>query len=969
MLSDKSNERKKIKKTINLIHKCYQDYKNDYDKLALDAQKKFYQSTHHQLVEEIETYQTLGYDYDFVFERIKPKCYALINLAINNIFYLNLSDADLENAIALSHNNLVLTKDDKLNHFIMLFPIYLNYLFSPDVHVVSSTYERASYNYEIATKIFSLFALDVTLLPTKTTKKNYGNQIFFASISTLLNDCLEGKLMHYSCLLVDQTERVLFANLLSSHKVLKKSDIDSLDMYKIIYFILLIAAHCYPVNNRVFMTLNADGLKEDIKGCAEKISQMSFVQKMNVYGAEKMPTLVEYNLANGSINLTKNGEYVFFKYWCDDEIKKFARGNVSKIIEFAKGKYERELDYVITNNGSIILTEHGIIKALCDADFKKLNNLYDNWYHEDYLPNQTIFQSILTAYLLLGCPQDYHLESVNDEQDKIILHPNSLIIKNNLDHNATIEALEFKELYLKNNHQLVKNTYNYLLKGLNIVDYVKKYSKVSGLTAVPNTYLYNDLFNLSDYSLKRATLNVNYEEKIFKEKSAKNRTIINDILAANEKEQPVLVITSSVNDAQHLYQELKTKHKKNPTLLIDSYDNNKVRKVIDYVAIPKNITIINGTIGLNNGIDLGGTLPALYELIENTVDKSIANVMKILTEREDILMGLKDIRDQVEIQMASSMKSIEQKTVKKYETLKNTHADVIDNIIKSGGLKVIVSSHSQTLYEEEQIKSLCHNHASLAIYNSCDELLSLGISKEVIDNIMSINKMVTLSNENNPLTSHVLASQINYETKMKKYLMATLEKENNINSMASYLCHRFNNYLSSEEILRIMLADLVSKIIADYVFAELDSSKLITTFKTKFNLHLNTISVNQYTSLDDMRNDIVNLLYNRIMKNTKTTLTQKQCKIHKYIDKIWLDFLDYFNDIRTAYTKSLNQALIQKMDEIIQYNEEKCIMSLLNIKANDSKSNSSGSNQMNHLHIHNFRPHEKIVLKYEKFQG
>ena len=296
---------------------------------------------------------------------------------------------------------------------------------------------------------------------------------------------------------------------------------------------------------------------------------------------------------------------------------------VDKIIKLLNEK-DFEVD---EKDKNILLTNEGVnhIESLFSkAGILKNNNFYD----PENLELVHFVNQALRANHLFKKDKDY---LIKDNNIKIVDELTGRILEGRRFGDGLHQAIEAKE-------KIEIQAENQTLASITYQNYFKLYNKLSGCTGTAATEAeeFFEIYNLNVVVVptNKDMIRKDYNDQIFRTEDEKNSAIIKKIKDCYEKEQPLLVFTSSVSKSE-IYSNLLNKEKiKHIVLNAKNHENEA--EIIANAGKARSVIITTSISGRGVDIQLGGRKGSIDEdLLKKNKEhiKSLGGLFVIGTER------------------------------------------------------------------------------------------------------------------------------------------------------------------------------------------------------------------------------------------------------------------------------------------------------------------------------------------------
>ena len=247
---------------------------------------------------------------------------------------------------------------------------------------------------------------------------------------------------------------------------------------------------------------------------------------------------------------------------------------------------------------SVTFTEEGTEKVenlLRGASLLKGDNLYD-------VENVAIVHHInnaLKAHKMFQLDKDY---IVRNDEIVIIDEFTGRMMPGRRYSEGLHQALEAKE------HVTIQPE-NQTLASVTFQNYFRMYEKLAGMTgtAVTEAEEFGNIYGLevieipTNVDVKR----LDEDDEVYRTSEEKLRAVVREIKAAQEKRQPVLVGTTSIEKSEQLAERLRAEGFKDFQVLNARYHEQEAQIIAD-AGVPGAITIATNMAGRGTDIQLGG---------------------------------------------------------------------------------------------------------------------------------------------------------------------------------------------------------------------------------------------------------------------------------------------------------------------------------------------------------------------------
>ncbi len=352
----------------------------------------------------------------------------------------------------------------------------------------------------------------------------------------------------------------------------------------------------YATNNELGFDYLRDNMKYDLNEMVQRDYNYCIVDEVDsiLIDESRTPLIISGKIEDKTTLYTTSNEF----------IKKLQ-------------KKDYELD---EKNKNVILTDIGVDKIEKLAQQKNIlknNNFYDPANLD--LVHHT--NQALKANLIFRKDTDY---IVRDGKVQIIDEFTGRVLGGRRFSDGLHQAIEAKE-----NVEIQEE--NQTLASITYQNYFRLYRKLAGMTgtALTESEEFYDIYKLNVVSIptNKEMLRKDYNDQIFRTEKEKYNAIINKILDCNNKGQPVLVGTTSIEKSEKISKFLIEKNIKHNVL--NAKQHEKEAKIIAEAGKTGTVTIATNMAGRGTDIKLGGNKDFIEAGVEKNIDEYKKNELKV----------------------------------------------------------------------------------------------------------------------------------------------------------------------------------------------------------------------------------------------------------------------------------------------------------------------------------------------------
>ena len=539
--------------------------------------------------------------------------------------------------------------------------------------------------------------------------------------------------------------------------------------------------------------------------------------------------------------LTTLGEIMVFQFYCDKDINKILKENLSKIVEmkFDNGPLYREgLDYVINEYGRIEIEPRAFAHLVISETIPDLSKRFHQFYSNELIRYRNEIDNAIKAWYILKEDVEYVLTVPKDAKDpnerSVSLVMNGRTAEGRVYSNGLQQAIENKIKYQKQipiRETKIKST----LASIPTASFFARYSKFGGMTGTSADNAFRNLYGLETREVERNKPRqvIDHGERLYPNPEEKYEAIFQEVLKSYKKGQPVLLSTTSIEESERMNIYLTNRLQqydgqfKIGTIKVLNANVNQLEEeaaIVSKAGLPKMITIATEMAGRGTDIKLGGEVPDIEELVsivENElVSKSIINLKKIqpITQQNESY-----IQNQIRKKISSDRKTLLAIAQQRQEILKEHRSELKRKVEEAGGLKVIGCGHFPYSRVDQQVKGRCGRQGDpgeVIFFNDPSDLLKVGVPKEKVEFLAEQAKLSPIIED--PKTKRTPISDVVYAAQRKTETLTEMAIKNN-QEVESQVA-RFRRNLRTQKEMIQQQGDYIDTM--EYLIEEFDKNNI-----------------------------------------------------------------------------------------------------------------------------------------------
>lgn len=896
-------------------------------------------------------------------KKVENDAYALVKTAIKYIKDIDIHDVQLMGALALNDSSIAEMYTGEGKTFTAIFPAYLNALTGQEVDIFTPNDYLAQRDSNDNKKIFELLGLHVgcTLISGQSDEEKkqvykcdvvYGSSTAFAfdylhdTMVKDKNDFYQKSKRPYMAL-VDEADQILINNALQPFIMEQNNKRLSYEDKK--------------NNEEILFMLNNASLFVDkyLKDDFMEFDNLDEYQKMtgqNIYGVSK-----EHNDASLYIyreKVTGKNQFYISEKGLNKLFSYAMRNEINDLVEQSRTYFEGNDAYIENehyeiNNGKFSLTDKGLRKACLNTDeFYQLKMKF--YTDEKYNVLRRYVSNAITSEFLMEKGRDYKVGLDENNNQIIEVLQDGRVVPSSKFSNGLQETLALKEnisIVPKKNEKLLEDTSH----SLSVRSLLSLYEKRCGMTGTADKIAFDELYGLDTVEIPKnkeyiymkdpkhhvkPSKRKDLPEKLYRTKSEKEQGIIEEIIKSKVNDQPVLVVTDNIEDAQNFYDKLVDAGL-NANLLIADRNLKEENEIISEAGGLGAITIATEMAGRGTDIKLGGgdkeKRKIRYQIFTNEAIQKLVSIKLtdysfmpleskksfIETEKSRLLSENKELQDKV-VELARKYTKDENYKRLIDDQVDRTYDENIRVIKNAGGLKYIQMNPFITERNDNQGKGRVGRQGEPGItqvFSCLEDLSHLGVPYEdikMLSELIDDNSYIDDDKTDGLLKQIIENAQSENEIQMD-YKIAGTDSIDLIISARQRMIFNTKKQLTENDNLDIAVNNLIFSAIEDILEdsvnkkkrkklsrdktrltrLKIESDKLVNNFENIFGVKIDINDIySECTDVWDIKNYLFNIVSNKKEDIAKETNIKYKNILNKYLDNILVDFSNGVEDIQ-----------------------------------------------------------------------
>lgn len=580
-------------------------------------------------------------------------------------------------------------------------------------------------------------------------------------------------------------------------------------------------------------------------------------------------------------------------------------------------------------------------KVIIEEDVKDIEQEEDNEKY-DYIIDLKAKSASLTQKGIQKAEEFFRVGNYNDlENSDIVHHVNQAlrahgIMKNDIDYivkegevlivDEFTGRIMYGRRYNNGLHQAIEAK-----EGVKIADesktlatitfqnYFRMYEKLSGMTgtAMTEEAEFREIYNLDVISIptNKPMIRKDQNDVIYKNEKAKFKAIVESVKESNQKGQPVLVGTVSIEKSEKLSKILKQEGIKHEVL--NARYHEKEAEIIAQAGKFGAVTIATNMAGRGTDIMLGGNSEFLA--------KQEMRKQRYTDEQIEEAMAFNETEDTTILEARKKFRELEAKFDEEIQEEKQ-------KVIEVGGLKIIGTERHESRRIDNQLRGRSGRQGDIGeskFYIGLDDDLMKIFGGDMITKVYN-----TLgADENMPIESKIISNTV--ETAQKRVegknfsiRKHVLQYDDVMNTQREIIYGERRKVLDGEN-LKENILNMIHTVAADTVmmyFAQDDSvskealkEEIKNTFAIENLEALNKEELNQGEMIEELQQKAIQKYEEKEQEiGTDEMRELERVVMLKVVDQKWMDQIDAMDELKNG----IGLRAYGQKDPVVQYRIE-----------------------------------------------
>ena len=580
-------------------------------------------------------------------------------------------------------------------------------------------------------------------------------------------------------------------------------------------------------------------------------------------------------------------------------------------------------------------------KVIVEEDVKNEEQAEDNEKY-DYIVDLKAKSASLTQKGIKKAEEEFRIENFNDiENSTLVHHVNQAlrahgIMKKDIDYivkdgevlivDEFTGRIMYGRRYNNGLHQAIEAK-----EGVKIADesktlatitfqnYFRMYDKLAGMTgtAMTEEAEFEEIYNLDVISIptNKPMIRIDQHDAIYKNENAKFNAIVQSIKESNQKGQPVLVGTVSIEKSEKLSRILKKEGIKHEVL--NAKFHEKEAEIIAQAGKFGAVTIATNMAGRGTDIMLGGNSEYLakQEMKRNKIPEELIEESNTYyeTDNEEILKA------------RETFKKLEKKFDEEIKEEK-------EKVIAVGGLKIIGTERHESRRIDNQLRGRSGRQGDPGeskFYIGLDDDLMKIFGGDMITKVYNtIGMDENIPIENKMISNAVESAQKKVEGRNFSIRKNVLKYDDVMNAQREIIYQQRRQVLDGENInenILKMIESLAEETVLNYAGhdEEINVESLDTDIRNTFGIDMKDFikenSKNPNAIAEKLQKDALEKYENKEKEIGSEQLRElERVVMLKVVDQKWMDHIDAMDELKNG----IGLRAYGQQDPVVKYRME-----------------------------------------------